>query len=207
MPCARAFRIGRHSEGSARLWWTEASGRTRRAALLPRQASGGGERRRRGALNPRSRRSGASNQVKVAFPHRRCRRQGGQANHDRVTASQRLQRLAAFPHPSEHIRDLRVRHREIALPAGVAGVGLRQAVSNREAIAVRTSSAPARSPCATCTSPTLLYDTAEIALPAGVAGIGLRQAVDDREAVAVRLQRAGQVALGDLHVPTYVCDA
>ena len=40
----------------------------------------------------------------------------------------------------------------------------------------------------------------DVVLPAGVAGIGLRQAIDDREAVAVGLQRAGEVALRDLHV-------
>ncbi len=44
----------------------------------------------------------------------------------------------------------------------------------------------------------------EIALPAGVAGIGLRQAVSDRGAIGKGLERAGEVALRDLHVADFV---
>ena len=36
----------------------------------------------------------------------------------------------------QHVADLAVRDREIALPAGIAGVGLGQALCNREAVAV-----------------------------------------------------------------------
>ena len=70
----------------------------------------------------------------VAFPLSVVRRQGGQAKHNRVTAPKRLQRLVAFPHTFERTPGLRVRHRKIAPPAGVAGIGLRQAVDDGEAV-------------------------------------------------------------------------
>ena len=65
-------------------------------------------------------------------------------------------------------------------------------------------SAAARSPCATCTSPTLFVRHRQIALPGGVAGIGLHQSLPDGEAVGKGFQRSREVALRHLHVADFV---
>ena len=80
------------------------------------------------------------------------------------------------------------------LPAGIAGVGLGQAVADGEAVAVgfqRLGEIALRH----LHVADLLVGDGEIALPAGIAGIGLGQALADGEAVAVGFQRLGEVAL------------
>ena len=61
-------------------------------------------------------------------------------------------------------------------------------------------SAPARSPSATCMSPTLLYETDRSRCERGIAGIGFRQPVGNGETVAVGLERAGKIPPELLHV-------
>ena len=103
-----------------------------------------------------------------------------------------------------HVANLLVGHRQIALPVGVAGIGLRQPLSDGEAVAVGLERA-ARSPCATCTSP-IRRTTPTDRVAGGVAGIGLRQPLGDGEIVAVGLERAGKVALLHLHVANFWYD-
>ena len=52
-----------------------------------------------------------------------------------------------------------VSHGEIALPVGIAGIGFGQMRRNRQILLVGFS-APARSPCASSTSPIRSYATA-----------------------------------------------
>ena len=98
-----------------------------------------------------------------------------------------------------HVADLVVRHREIALPAGVAGIGLRQPVKEDEAAAVgfqRARKVALRD--LHVADPVVRHR--QVALPAGVAGIGFRQPVSDRRAVLIGLERSGEVALRGLNV-------
>ena len=60
-------------------------------------------------------------------------------------------------------------------------------------------SAPARSTCCICTSPTIAY-ALPVRLPIGVTGIGSRKLFSDVDAVAIGHKGAGEVALGLLHV-------
>ena len=73
-----------------------------------------------------------------------------------------------------HVADLVVQHRQIALPVGVAGIGLRQPLHDGEAVAVglqRTRKVTLRH----LHVADLVVQHRQIVLPAGVAGIGLRQ--------------------------------
>ena len=111
----------------------------------------------------------------------------------------RLQRAGEVALRDLHVADSVVRHREIALPAGVAGIGVRQARADREAVAIRFERLAGVTLFGLHVADFIVRHR-EIALPAGVAGIGFRQTIGNREAVAVRLERAGEVALRDLHV-------
>ena len=74
--------------------------------------------------------------VKIAFPLSVVWRQGGQANHDRVGPLKRLQRLRALAALLQRIRDLRVRHGDVALPSGVVRIGSCERLHDREAVAI-----------------------------------------------------------------------
>ena len=102
-----------------------------------------------------------------------------------------------------HVANFVVRHRQIALPAGVAGIGLRQPLGDGEAVAVGLERAGKVALRHLHVANSLVRHR-QIALPAGVAGIGLRQPLGDGEAVAVGLERAGKVALRHLHVANFV---
>ena len=88
-----------------------------------------------------------------------------------------FQRLREVALRHQHVADLAVGHREIALPARIAGVGLGQALPNGEAVAEGFQRLRRDCPAPTSTSPTLLVGDREIALPAGIAGVGLGQAL------------------------------
>ena len=67
-------------------------------------------------------------------------------------------------------------HRQIALPSGIAGIGLGETVSDREAVAVvfeRLGQIALRLEHAAY----LVIGHRQIALPSGIAGIGLGEAV------------------------------
>jgi hypothetical protein len=83
-----------------------------------------------------------------------------------------LQRLRQIALPSQHVAHRVVRSREIALPASIAGIRLRKALSNSEAVAKgvhRISQIALRYEHVT----NLIVADREIALPIGIAGIGL----------------------------------
>ena len=87
----------------------------------------------------------------------------------------------------------------MALPPRVAGIGLRQPVDDREAVAIgleRVVEATLRD----LHVADLLVRNGEFALIVGIVRIGFGEAIDDRETLAMGLQRAGEVALRDLHI-------
>ena len=89
------------------------------------------------------------------------------------------------------------------LPAGVAGIGLRQPLGDGEAVAIglqRSRKVALRH----LHVADLVVRHRQIALPAGVAGIGLRQPLPDGEAVAIGFQRSRKVALRHLHIADLV---
>ena len=75
------------------------------------------------------------------------------------------------------------------LPAGIAGIGSRQPLSDREAVAVRLERAGKVALRRLHVANSVVRHR-QIALPAGIAGIGLRQPLSEGEAVAVGLERA-----------------
>ena len=75
-----------------------------------------------------------------------------------------------------HIADLLVRHRQIALPAGVAGIGLRQPLSDGEAVAIGFQPAGKVALGHLHIAHPVVRDR-EIALPAGIGGIGRASAL------------------------------
>ena len=71
----------------------------------------------------------------------------------------------------QHVADLLVRHRQIALPAGVAGIGLSQALGDGEAVAIGFQRA-GQVALGHLHVAHLVVRHRQIALPAGVSGIG-----------------------------------
>ena len=92
-----------------------------------------------------------------------------------------------------------MRDREVALPAGVAGVRLRQTLSDRERGLVAGQRRRQVALRLLHVADLVVRDR-EVALPAGVAGVRLRQTLADRERGLVAGQRRRQVALRLLHV-------
>ena len=82
-----------------------------------------------------------------------------------------LQRLGELALRHQHVADLVVRDRQIALPAGIAGVGLGQALGDGEAVAEgfqRLGEIALRHQHVA----DLVIGDREIALPAGIARVG-----------------------------------
>ena len=75
-----------------------------------------------------------------------------------------------------HVADLVVADREIALPARIAGVGLRQALANGEAVGIGFQRGFEIALRHLHVADLVVADR-EIALPARIAGVGLRQAL------------------------------
>ena len=87
-----------------------------------------------------------------------------------------FQRLGEIALRHQHVADLVVGDGEIALPAGIAGVGLGQAVGNGEAVLVGFQRLGEIALRHQHVADPVVGD-GEIALPAGIAGVGLGQAV------------------------------
>ena len=92
-----------------------------------------------------------------------------------------------------------MRHRQIALPACVARIGLGQPFGDgkRGAVARQRGGQIALGNLHVAD---LVVRHRQIALPACVARIGLGQPFGDGKRGAVARQRGGQIALGNLHV-------
>ena len=73
-----------------------------------------------------------------ALPGSAC----GQTLADRERGAVGLQRRREVALRAQHVADLVVRHRQVALPAGVAGIGLRQALGDGERGAVAVAAPP-----------------------------------------------------------------
>ncbi len=92
---------------------------------------------------------------KIFFPLGIVRRELCQARHDRLALPQKVESLCLVAGLFMHQRELAKAHREIALPAGIAGIGFREALGNGEAILIGFQRA-GKIACAACTPPTLL---------------------------------------------------
>ena len=114
---------------------------------------------------------------------------------DGAVALQRPRQVALVP---QHVADLVVRHRQVALPAGIAGVGLGQTLGDgeRRAVALQRPRQVALGPQHVAD---LLVRHRQVALPAGIAGVGLGQAISH----GLRLQIVG---LGRRQVATLLAD-
>ena len=102
------------------------------------------------------------------------------------------------------IAELPVRHDQVALPLGVARVAGGEPLANREAGLVRLRARPSRSPCATRTSPILLWLTersrCHSALPGSAAASRSRMA----RLAWYASSAPGEIALRSLHVADLV---
>ena len=97
------------------------------------------------------------------------------------------------------VSDLFVGYGEIALPSGVAGIGLGEAVGDGEAVLVGFEGG-GQIALVDLDVADLFVGDGEIALPSCVSGIGLGEAVGDGEAVLIGFEGVGEIALGDLDV-------
>ena len=91
---------------------------------------------------------------------------------------------------------------EVALPTGVAGSDSASARRSRGFV-IRCERA-ARSPCATCTSATLLCETKRSRCQSALSGSNFASWSAMARSVAVRCQRACEITLRDLHVADLV---
>ena len=103
---------------------------------------------------------------------------------------------------AQHIANIVVAHRKVALPVGIAGILLCQALADGEAGAFdKDVRAPVPSPCISQPHYTdLLMANGEVAVPLSVSGVLRDQALGDREGRTVGGKRAGKVALCTQHV-------
>jgi hypothetical protein len=100
-----------------------------------------------------------------------------------------------------HAANLIIGDREIALPSCVAGIGVREALSNRETIRVRFERGR-KVALRLLHAAKLFIGDREIALPESIAGVGVREALSNRETIRVRFERGGKVALRSCTPPT-----
>ena len=103
----------------------------------------------------------------------------------------------------QHVADLLVGDRQIALPLRVAGVGGGETLSDGKAVAVRLERLVELALRHQHVADILVGDR-QIALPLRVAAIGGGEALPDGEAVAIGFERLIELALSHQHVADFV---
>src|ERR1019366_5772472 len=139
----------------------------------------------------------------VVLPNGVVRREFCQARHDRLALPKQAARLCLVAGLLMRQRELGKVHREIALPARIAGIGGREALGDAEAVLIGFQRG-----CEIALRHLHIADLVvahrDIALPARIAGIGDREALSYAEAVLIGFQRGCEIALRHLHIADLV---